>query len=100
MIATEYAHLEIITGVPFIKGTRYKVIDIALNYLAYGWSPDEMHMQNPDLTKSQICSAMAFYYDHQYEMDRQIMKEEKDIRGYRERSNQITRQELLARLRG
>ena len=30
------------TGVPFIEGTRTKVIEIALDRLAHEWSPDEI----------------------------------------------------------
>lgn len=99
MLATEYAHLTIKDGVPYIKGSRYKVIDIALNYLAYGWSPDEIHRQHPSLTKAQICSALAFYFDHQDEMDRQILQDEQEIQQYRKGAKQITRQELLARIK-
>ena len=98
MIANEYAHLIEIDNCPYIKDTRYKVQDIALNYLAYGWSPDEMHRQHPDLTKAKICSAMAYYYDNQEDLDQQILDEEEEIKKLRSQSSQLTRQELLARL--
>lgn len=99
MLATEYAHLTTMEGIPVIKGTRYKVIDIALEYLAYAWSPDEIHRQHSDLTKSQICSAMAFYFDNQEEIHRQILEEEQEIQKYRANSKQVTRKQLLARLK-
>ncbi len=28
--------------------------------MAYGWSPEEMHFQHPDLTLGQIYSALAY----------------------------------------
>lgn len=99
MIATEYAYLTIVDDTPMIAGTRYKVMDIALDYLAYGWSPEEMHRQHPDLTKAQICSAMAFYYDHEQEIHNQIEREEYEIEEHRAKSKQLTKAQLLARIK-
>jgi hypothetical protein len=42
--------------------------------MAYGWSPGEMHFQHPDLTLGQIYSALAYYWDHQEEIDNDIKK--------------------------
>jgi uncharacterized protein (DUF433 family) len=100
MLVKQYAHLIEIANVPFIEKTRYKVIDLALMVLAYGWSPDEIHRCHPDLTKAQICSALAYYYDHQEEMDEQILKEEEMIQQIKENSSQQpSRLTLLARLK-
>ena len=38
-------------------------------------SPHELHQAYPQLTMSQICSALAYYYDHQAEMDSHINTE-------------------------
>ena len=32
-------------GVPWIAGGNTKVIEVVLDKLAYGWSPEEMHLQ-------------------------------------------------------
>jgi len=58
--------------VPVIAGTNMKVIELVLERMAYGWSPEELHFQHPYLTLGQIYSALAYYWDHQEELDRDI----------------------------
>jgi uncharacterized protein (DUF433 family) len=71
--ATAYGHIVINeAGVPLIEGTNTKVVELVLDVLAYGWSPDEIHFQHPHLTLGQIHSALAYYWDHQEEFDRDI----------------------------
>ena len=59
-------------GRAWIDDTNVKVIEIVLDHLAYGWSPEEMHYQHPDLSLAQIHAALAHYYDHQPQFDREI----------------------------
>jgi len=59
-------------GVAWIDQTNVKVIEVVLDKLAHGSSPEEMHFQYPHLTLSQIYAALAHYHDHQAEMDVQI----------------------------
>ena len=61
-------------GVPIIAGTNMKVIELVLEKSAYGWSPEELHFQHPYLTLGQIHSALAYYWDHQKELDTDIEK--------------------------
>ena len=71
--ATAYEH--IVTderGVPLIEGTTTKVIELVLDVMAHGWSPDEIQFQHPHLTLGQIHSALAYYWDHKEELDRDI----------------------------
>jgi uncharacterized protein (DUF433 family) len=56
----------------WIDKTNVKVIEVVLDHLAYGWSPEEMHYQHPHLSLAQIHSALAYYFDHQSEFDKQI----------------------------
>jgi len=58
--------------VPIIAGTYIKVIELVLERMAYGWSPEELHFQHPSLTLGQIYSALAYYWDHQEKLDRDI----------------------------
>jgi len=58
--------------VPVIAGTNMKVIELVLEKMAYGWSPEELHFQHPYLTLGQIYSALAYYWDHQEELDQDI----------------------------
>jgi len=59
-------------GVAWIEGTQVKVIELAMDKLAHGSSPEEMHFQYPHLSLAQIHAALAYYYDHQPELDAEI----------------------------
>src|SRR6478736_5338104 len=54
---------------------RVRVAQIAMDYLAYGWSPDEMCRQDPYLQPAEAYAAMTYYFDHQDEIDREIEAE-------------------------
>jgi len=70
---TKYEHVALDDkGVPVIVGTNMKVIEIVLEKTAYGWRPEELYYQHPHLTLGQIYSALAYYCDHQDELDRDI----------------------------
>jgi uncharacterized protein (DUF433 family) len=59
-------------GRAWIDRTNVKVIEVVLDHLAYGWSPEEMHYHHPRLSMAQIHAALAYYFDHQPEFDKQI----------------------------
>ncbi len=64
-VQTAYEHIAIDEDdVPFIDGTSIKVVELVLDHKAYGWSPEELHFQHPELTLGQIHSALAYYWDH------------------------------------
>ena len=70
---TAYEHIALNeSGAPIIEGTTMKVIELVLETLPYGWSPDELQFQHPYLTLGQIHSALAYYWDHKEELDRDI----------------------------
>ena len=70
-------------GRAWIGESKIKVVEVVLDHLAYGWSADEMHEQHPHLSLGQIHAALAYYYDHQQEMDAQIEQDLKRIRELR-----------------
>src|SRR5215212_6581768 len=71
--ATAYEHIVIDeSGVPLIEGMTTKVIELVLDVMAHGWSPEELQFQHPHLTLGQIHSALAYYWDHKEELDRDI----------------------------
>jgi uncharacterized protein (DUF433 family) len=73
MITTAYRHITAdLEGVPLIDGTSMKVVELILDSKAYGWSPEELHFQHPYLSMAQIHSALAYYWDHKDELDRDI----------------------------
>jgi uncharacterized protein (DUF433 family) len=68
-------HIEIDDhGVAWIADTRVKVIEVASDKLAHGSSPEEIYFQYPHLSLAQIHAALAYYYDHQSELDEEIEK--------------------------
>ena len=72
---TVYPHIvansSIAGGVPIIKGTRIAVRAIA-GYYQLGMSVDEILQSLPHLTQSQVHAALAYYFDHQKEIDRDL----------------------------
>jgi len=55
-------------GVPIIKGTRISVRTIA-DYYQMGMSVDDILNTLQHLTASQVHSALAYYFDHQKEIE-------------------------------
>ncbi len=73
MATVSYAHIELdAQGEPIIESTRIKVRMIALDRLVHGWDAEEIQRHHPDLTLGQVHSALAYYFDHKDEMDRDI----------------------------
>jgi uncharacterized protein (DUF433 family) len=67
------------TGVAWIEGTNTKVKEVVADKLAYGWSPEEIHRQHTYLPLAKIHAALAYYYDHQAEMDAEIERDYREI---------------------
>jgi hypothetical protein len=49
-----------------------KVSQLVSEHLIYGWSPEELCFQHPHLSLGQIHSALAYYWDHQGQVDSEI----------------------------
>jgi len=58
--------------IPTIEGTTMKVVELVLEHQAYGWNSTELQANHPYLTLSQIHSALAYYWDHQAEIEQDI----------------------------
>jgi Protein of unknown function (DUF433) len=54
---------------------RIRISQIVMDYLAYGWSVEEMCRQHLYLTPAEAHAAMGYYFDHQEEVDREINQE-------------------------
>jgi uncharacterized protein (DUF433 family) len=59
-------------GVAWISRTKTKVIEVTLDKVAYGWSPEEIHFQHDYLSLAQIHAALAYYYERHAEFDAQM----------------------------
>lgn len=88
MTETRYEHIVLNDDrVPMIAGTTMKVVELVLDHLAYGWSPEELSFQHPYLTMGQVHSALAYYWDHKAELDEDIERRLKAV----DQIRQITR---------
>ncbi len=81
VIAITYPYIsvnpEIAGGVPIVTGTRVTVRSIA-GYYQMGMSVDEILSTISHLLPSQVHSALAYYFDHQGEIE-QDLEESSDI---------------------
>ena len=84
-------------GTACVTGTRITVRHIAIE-TRLGLSPAQIREQYPHLSLAQIHAALAYYYDHQTEIDAEIgrgLSESEEAR--RTQPNPFTREELLRR---
>ena len=74
---TVYPHVEKPENEParLVRLPRIRIAQIAMDYLAHGWSADEMCRQHPHLAMAEIHAALAYYFDHQGEIDGEIQAE-------------------------
>ena len=94
--ATTYEHIVLNQdGVPIIKGTNTKIVEIVLEMKAYGWSPEEIHFQHPHLSLGQIHSALAYYWDNADEISRDIKERLNRIEEIRRQSGTAEIKEKL-----
>ena len=80
LVKTAYEHIYTDEdGVAQIADANTKVIELVLDHIAYGWSPEELAFQHPHLTLGQIHSALAYYWDHQADLDHEIRRRLEDV---------------------
>jgi uncharacterized protein (DUF433 family) len=63
-------------GKPRISGHRITVSDVAIWHERMGMSPDEIVSEYPTITLSDVHVALAYYFDHRDEIDREIRDSE------------------------
>ena len=73
-------HIEITPGVcggkPRIAGHRIRVQDIVIWHEKLGMSPDEIVSTYPTITISDVYAALAYYFDHREEIQKDIEEEQ------------------------
>lgn len=75
LVKTPYQHIVLDENhMPQVAGANTKVAELILDQLAYGWSAEELHLQHPHLSLGQVHSALAYYWDHQAELDEEIQR--------------------------
>ncbi|MCB0194472.1 MAG: DUF433 domain-containing protein [Anaerolineae bacterium] len=94
-------HIEMTPGIrggkPRLAGTRITVADIAVMHLKLGQSIDEIAAEY-NLPLAAIHAAMAFYYDHQAEIEQQLADDEAFVAAF-QKQNPSKLQAKLKQLR-
>ena len=93
-----YPHIEKPDGQParLQRLPRIRVAQLVMDYLAHGWSADEMCRQHPYLTPAEAHAAMAYYFDHAGEIDAEIRAEWEEVTRLR---SQAPRSPFFLRMR-
>lgn len=101
MLAVESTHIAKTEGEParLARLPRIRVAQIVMDYLAHGWSPDEMCRHYPHLSPAEVHTAMAYYYDHQAEIDAEIQSELAEVRAA-QAAAELSPFQLRMRLKG
>ena len=101
-ILTDYKHIQLDQrGIPKIVGSTMKVIELVMAHLSHGWTAEEIHINHPDLSLSQIYSALAYYWENKQELDRAIQEDLEFAQASRKNAfqssfvNRLKRQNIL-----
>ncbi len=71
--AIGYPHIDYdAQGAPIVAGTTMKVVELVMAQRAHGWSPEELCFQFPHLSMADVHAALAYYWDHESEIDEDI----------------------------
>ena len=95
--ATATAHIWLDErGRAWIDDTNIKVIEVVLDKIGYGLTPDQIYEEyDRYLSLAQIHAAFSYYYDHQGEIDAEIKRQEEEYkRLHAQDANSPIRQKL------
>jgi hypothetical protein len=98
MLALSYPHIEKQDDQParLQRLPRIRVAQIVMDYLAYGWSVEEICRQHLYLKPAEAHAAMGYYFDHQEEIDREITQEWEQVQANR---TQVARSPFYIRMK-
>ena len=99
--AIAYPHIVKENGQParLENHPRVRVAQIVMDYLAHGWSPEELsHQHYGGVTVAQAYAALAYYHVNVAAIEELLEKERIEVEALKAASNkQFTKEELLAR---
>ena len=70
-------------GRAWIDDANIKVIEIVLDHIAYGWTAEAIQENHPVLTLAQVYAALAWYYDHQADIDAEVERQSELLQALR-----------------
>ncbi len=79
MNKTSHQHIELRPSdthgeLPYIVGTRLRVLDIYVWHVLQGMTANEIVDQHPQLTMADVYAAMTYYWDHREEVQEQLRR--------------------------
>jgi uncharacterized protein (DUF433 family) len=83
-------------GKPRIAGTRIKVKHVYVWVERMGMTPAQVVAEYPHLSMAQVHAALAYYWSHQDEIQREIKEEEELVEAMRAQAGPSRLQEKLA----
>lgn len=86
-------------GRAWLTDANVKVLEIAAEHLAYGWSAEMIHEHHPQLPPAKIYAALAYFYDHEDAMLGQLCKQDKVIEEIRRKTEKATLRKRLQLLK-
>lgn len=97
MISVKYPHVDYdAAGVAVIAGTTTRVAEIVLDHLAHQWDAKQIGEHHKSLRMGQIHSALAYYYDHEDERQREVQSGGNRIEEFNAKPN---RAEIVKKLK-
>jgi uncharacterized protein (DUF433 family) len=71
-MALQHIQIDPSTAKPCIAGTGVRVWDVYVLHERQGCSPDEIVAAYPHISLADVHAALAYYWDHKDEIDRQM----------------------------
>jgi uncharacterized protein (DUF433 family) len=66
-------------GSPVIKGTRVRIVDVAIEYEYLNRTPDEIVTAHPHVKLEQVHDALSYYYENRTQLDKKIREDKQFI---------------------
>lgn len=83
-------------GKPCVEGTRIRVQDIYVWYELQGQSADEIVSRFPQLTMGAVYAALAYYWDHREEIQRDMQADADLVTRLRQQATSPLAEKLAA----
>ena len=104
MLAVIKEHIDATPGIcggkPRIAGHRIRVMDIVVCHEQQGMSPDEIVSSYPGITLADTHAALAYYFDHRDEIQRDIEEERRFADEVRQTTPSLLQEKLQRRRAG
>jgi hypothetical protein len=86
MDSTNYPHIIKNANAParLEDHPRLRVAMLVADHIWRGWSADELVRHYPYLKFGEVHSALAYYYDHREEIDKELLEECREVDAWKE----------------